>query len=40
LLQADESLPPAEHVFTDGRISWMDAGAGLPVRPPIPPEEA
>jgi hypothetical protein len=31
------SLPPQEHVWADTRVPWMDAGSGLPVRPPKPP---
>jgi hypothetical protein len=32
-----DSLPPVDHVYRDTRVSWMDAGAGLPERAPYRP---
>lgn len=31
-----ESLPPQDHIFTDTRVAWMDAGPNLPIRQPEP----
>jgi len=32
-------LAPTAHVFANTRLPWMDAGKGLPVRPPRPPRD-